>query len=130
MLDDSGQERWEGYVRQLREVISAGRRGDAVELFMTLVGMPREAVTQLRNAPMWPLFEGVAPSLVYDAAVLGDKCAVPTERAAAMSTPTLVMGGGASPAWRREAAHTAANAIPNAQYRTLEGQTHEVNPEV
>jgi hypothetical protein len=43
--------------------------------------------------------------------------------------PTLVMDGGASPAMMRDAADAIADAIPGAQRRTLEGQTHEVAPE-
>jgi pimeloyl-ACP methyl ester carboxylesterase len=43
---------------QLSELTSAGRRGDAVELFITkAVGLPVEAVAQMRTAPMWPGLE-------------------------------------------------------------------------
>lgn len=38
------------------------------------------------------------------------------------------MDGGASPGWMREAIQTLARAIPNARHRTLEGQTHAVDP--
>jgi hypothetical protein len=34
------------------------------------------------------------------------------------------MDGGKSPAWMRNANHALASVLPNAQYRTLEGQTH------
>lgn len=129
MLDNTGQRRFEEYKTQLTKLISASRRGDAIELFMTQVGMPAEAIAQMRNAPVWPLFEGIAPTLVYDATALGNDSSVPTKQAATITIPTLVMDGGASPAWMRDAAHAVATAIPGAQYRTLEGQTHEVAPE-
>ncbi len=49
---------------QLSELASSGRRGDAVELFITkAVGLPVEAVEQMRNAPMWPGLEEVAHTL-------------------------------------------------------------------
>jgi pimeloyl-ACP methyl ester carboxylesterase len=56
--------------------------------------------------------------------------AVPTERLASIKVPTLVINGGASSEFLQNAAQAAAQALPNAQYRTLEGQTHEVSPEV
>jgi pimeloyl-ACP methyl ester carboxylesterase len=55
---------------------------------------------------------------------------VPADRLASITVPTLVLDGGASPEFMRDAAQTAANALPNAQRRTLEGQTHEVAPDV
>src|SRR5256714_1621277 len=49
------------YVTQLTELIAAGRRGDAVAFFMTTgVGLPVEAVAQMRHDPMWPALEDVA----------------------------------------------------------------------
>ena len=44
--------------------------------------------------------------------------------------PTLVMDGGNSDLRMHSAAQALADALPAAQRRTLEGQTHEVAPEV
>jgi pimeloyl-ACP methyl ester carboxylesterase len=122
------------YVKQLNELTAAGRRGDAVAFFMTaVVGMPAEAVAAMRNAPTWPKLEALAHTLAYDAAVMGDGMAgkpVPPQRWASATVPTLVMVGGASPAWMRRSAQALAEVLPNAQHRTLEGQTHDVAPEV
>jgi pimeloyl-ACP methyl ester carboxylesterase len=120
-----GQRQSEEYVTRLNELVSAGRQGEAVELFMTRTGMPPEAIAQMRNAPMWPMFEAIAPTLVYDAIIMGDS-SVPTEQAATVLVPTLVMDGGASPAWMREAAQAVADVLPHAQHRTISGQTHDV----
>lgn len=111
MLDNNGQRRFEEYKTQLTKLVSAGRQGDAIELFMTQVGMPAEAIAQMHNAPMWPMFEAVAPTLVYDATVLGNDSSIPN-RQATITIPTLVMDGGASPTWMRNAAQATANAIP------------------
>jgi pimeloyl-ACP methyl ester carboxylesterase len=83
----------------------------------------------MRQTPIWPLFESVAPTLAYDNAIMGDG-SVPTERLASLTVPTLVMDGGASPAFMHNAAQAVAHALPNAKLRTLEGQTHDVTPEV
>lgn len=79
--------------------------------------------------PMWPAMEAVAPTLAYDAAVMGDEADVPTEKAARVRVPTLVMDGGASYPFMHETAVALANAMPQGQQRTLEGQTHEVQAE-
>jgi pimeloyl-ACP methyl ester carboxylesterase len=76
------------------------------------------------------MFEAVAPTLAYDAAVLGEDASVPTERAASVAVPALIMDGSASYPFMHIAATALANALPNAQLRTLEGQTHEVEASV
>ena len=115
---------WKDYRKQLTELLSAGRRGDAAELFMLSVGTPADQVAGMRFAPIWPAFEAVAPTLAYDAAVLGDR-SVPTKRAASVTVPTLAMNGTAIP-FMLDTAQALAKAIPGAQHRTLEGQTHDV----
>ncbi|MEU1708964.1 alpha/beta hydrolase [Streptomyces sp. NPDC005706] len=117
------------YTERLREALSAGRRGDAVELFLRLTGLAEETIRSARESPMWAGMESVAPSLAYDDAVLGDGL-LPRERLAAVSVPVLSVAGGASPGWLREAAGSVARAVPRGTYRALEGQTHAVEPEV
>jgi hypothetical protein len=51
-------------------------------------------------------------------------------RWASVRVSTLVMDGGQSPVWMRRAAQALANVLPNAQHRTLEGQTHDVASEI
>ena len=128
--DEAARQAWKEYRKQLKELLAAGRRGDAVALFMTLLGMPADHLDGMRHAPVWPMFEAVAPTLAYDAAVLGEDASVPTERAASVAVPALIMDGGAtSYPFMHITATALANAIPNAQHRTLEGQTHEVAAE-
>ncbi len=117
------------YGKQLGEALAANRRGDAVVLFMKLVGTPDGAIEGMRQAPMWPMFESVAPTLAYDNAALGEDGAVPTQRATKVTVPTLVLNGTQIP-FMRITAEELAEAIPHAQHRTLEGQSHDVNVEV
>jgi len=44
--------------------------------------------------------------------------------------PTLVMHGGKTDGKLMKAADAVAAAVPGAQHRTLEGQTHNVDPRV
>jgi pimeloyl-ACP methyl ester carboxylesterase len=127
--DERAQAAAQHYSRALTVLLSEGRRGDAVTLAMTTWGAEASAVAGMRQTPIWPLFEAVAPTLAYDDAIMGDG-AVPTARLASITVPTLVMAGGASPAFMLDAAQEAAHALPGARLRILEGQTHDVAPEV
>jgi pimeloyl-ACP methyl ester carboxylesterase len=109
--------------------VEAGRPGDAVALFMTSAGMPAEAVEEMRQAPFWAGLESVAHTMPYDLALMGDTTLL-SERAPLVTVPTLVLDGGDSPPWGRKSADAVAAAVPGAERRTLEGQTHEVAPEV
>ncbi len=124
---------WEEYRKQLADLLVAGRRGDAVALFMQFVGTPADQVNGMRISPVWPMFEAVAPTLAYDAAVMGSDRKAPVDRAARLSVPALVMDGGANLAvmpFMHDTAARLAKAIPHAQQRTLDGQTHDVKLEV
>lgn len=115
-------------VERYNEMIAQGRRGDAVEYFMTrVVGMPPEFVTDARTQPWWGATEALAHTLAYDATIMGDY-SVPTERAASVKVPTLVIAGGADIPWMRESAQALAAALPDGQVRILEGQGHDVDP--
>ncbi|MFE5215809.1 MULTISPECIES: alpha/beta fold hydrolase [unclassified Streptomyces] len=124
-----GAEREAVYKEQLDEALAAGRRGDAVELFLRLTGLGEEMIRGARQSPMWAGMEAVAPSLAYDDAVMGDGL-LPRARLAAITVPVLSVVGGASPEWMREASRVLADTVPEGTYRVLEGQTHMVEPDV
>lgn len=117
------------YTRQLTALLTEGRRGDAAAFAMQFFGTPAEMVVGMRQMPMWLLIEAVAPTLAYDNAIMGD-ASVPIELLASVTTPTLVMDGGASPTFTHKAAQSAASYLPNARHRRLPEQTHNVDPEV
>jgi pimeloyl-ACP methyl ester carboxylesterase len=113
---------------RLTEHISAGHRGEAVELFQTeAVGIPAEVVAQLRNAPFRPALEKMAHTLIYESTILQS---LPSGLVASVRMPTLVMSAGNGPEVMHHAAQSLAEALPNGQYRTLEGQTHDIVPTV
>jgi len=128
--DVNARKAWKEYRRQLKELVAAGCGGDAVGLFMMLLGMPADQLERMRQDPMWPLWETVGLTLAYDAAALGEDGSIPTRKAASLVAPTLVMDGGTGEwSFMHNTAVALAKAIPHAQHRTLEGQTHEVAPE-
>jgi pimeloyl-ACP methyl ester carboxylesterase len=79
------------------------------------------------------MFEAIAPTLAYDAAIIGEDRSVPTKKATEVAVPTLVMNGdvdrGFTPQFMEDTAIALAKAIHNAQHLTLKGQTHAASPE-
>jgi Alpha/beta hydrolase family len=125
---------WRAYVERLGALLAAGRRGDALELFMRLAESSEQAIGGARSSPYWPGLEAIAHTLAYDAACLGDG-RPPAGLLATISQPTLVLTGGArapdAPRWVRAldaAANAIAAAIPHARRQTVEGQAHVAEP--
>jgi pimeloyl-ACP methyl ester carboxylesterase len=120
-------------VSPLQALVAAGRRGETVDLFMSYVGAPAEVMAQMRQSPVWPHLEAVAPTLVYDAIIMRD-----TEQGDPQSLrkwdsvtiPTLVMDGTLffgqeeGHEFMRHGADELATVLPTAMRRTLEGQDH------
>jgi hypothetical protein len=66
-----------GVRRAVHQLLDAGRRDDAMELFMKTVGLPEETIAGMLNAPMWPGMEAIGPPLAYDATIMGEKHGAP-----------------------------------------------------
>ena len=114
---------------RLDALVSAGRRGDAVELFQReAVGIPPQVIAQIRRAPYWPALERIAHTLVYEVTITGDATLVP--ELASITVPTLVLSGAESAPMLRRAAQSVADAVTAGEHRTLAGQTHDLVPEV
>jgi pimeloyl-ACP methyl ester carboxylesterase len=133
IVDESRPPLPEDYVTQLNEMVSLGQRGDAVAFFMNrAVGMPAEAIVPMRQAPIWPRLAAAAHTLAYDGTIMGNTMSgrpLPGDKWDSVTIPTLVMDGGASPAWMRNAVQALVDVLPCAQRYTLENQTHVVSPQ-
>jgi pimeloyl-ACP methyl ester carboxylesterase len=129
LVDDSRPPLPDDYVAELEERLAAGRRGDAVEYFMTTaIGLPAEVVMGMREMPMWAGMAEVAHTLPYDGKIV-EGFRLPADELGSVSTPALVMAGGQAP-WMKSGAEALAQALPNGEFRLLEGQEHGVAPEV
>lgn len=131
-----GPQQWRERVAELEALLAEGRRGDAFALFMRTAGSPEHDIAAARNSPVWPGLEAVAHTLAYGWACLGDG-QPPTARLATITQPTLVATGTRldphmselpPDAFARAAAVIAAS-IPHAERRSIEGQTHMVDPQ-
>jgi pimeloyl-ACP methyl ester carboxylesterase len=128
VVDDSHPPVGEDYVPRLNALIAAGRRGDAVALFMSVVtGNPVEFSPEMRDSPHWAATEAVAHTIAYDGTIMGDMMRgspLPLKKWSSVRVPTLVMAGGASPAFMHHGAQALVDVLPDARLRTLAGQDH------
>ncbi len=128
ILDESRPPIPQDYQEQLVQMLREERKGDMIELFLTkAVGMPAEFVAPMRQAPFWAAQEAFAPTLVYDATLMGD-FSLPKERIARATVETLVMDGGTVP-WLSHTARVVAETLPHAHRYTIAGQPHNVADE-
>jgi pimeloyl-ACP methyl ester carboxylesterase len=131
IVDDSRPSLPGDFLAQLNDALATGRRGEAVKLFMQLVGVPAIFIAMVRVLPVWSKLKAVAHTLPYDIRLTQDYQRgepLPAARWSRARMPTLVMNGGKSPAWIRRAMQSLADVLPNTTYRTLAGQTHMVKP--
>lgn len=116
---------WREYVARLGEALGRDDRDAALELFMRLAGSSDEEIAGARGAPVWPALLGMAHTLAYDAACLGD--GPPPKRLAEIGQPVLVLTGGGLgglPGFFDEAADALAAILPHRERRTIEGTGH------
>jgi hypothetical protein len=93
------------------------------------VGLPGPVIALIRLLPIWPKMTAIAHTLSYDNAVVAlaesDGQPIP-DRWTAVTSPTLAVAGSRSPEWMQRGMQTLSGLLPNAQFRLLKGQTHNV----
>jgi pimeloyl-ACP methyl ester carboxylesterase len=131
MSDEESVRRWSDYTGRLTAALAAGRRAEALELFMRLAGSSDDQIAGARDSPYWPGLMALAPTLAYDAACLGDG-RPPVARLGTITRPVLVATGrtAGGPGFFDEAADAVAAALPAAERRTIDGQGHVADPKV
>jgi pimeloyl-ACP methyl ester carboxylesterase len=112
-------------LERVRARIEAGDRDGAAAAFLEGAGAPAEVVAMIRTGPGWPRMCELAPTLVYDL-TLTNGGLVPAGRLAHIDVPTLLLAGGASPAWAGRSAAAVAAVVPGARTSVVAGQGHGV----
>lgn len=113
--------------------LADGRPQDAVKRFMREVGVPAPFVQLMRLMPAWKKMTAVATTLPYDLTLMAPHQQgrpIPDGYFASVRVPTLVLAGGKSPEWMRSSQQALAHAVPEAEHRSLDGQTHMVKAKV
>jgi pimeloyl-ACP methyl ester carboxylesterase len=133
IVDDTRPPIPSDFLDRLRASVDENRRGDAVKMFMKLVGVPAVFVALMRLMPAWSKLTAIAHTLPYDISLVKDfeqGRPLPAARWQSATMPAWVADGSKSPAWMRNAMRQLADVLPSASYRTLDRQTHMVNPKV
>lgn len=112
---------------RIEQIVETGKPGDAAAFFLSAVGMPPQAIAEMKRSPQWESMSKIDFTLAYDYAVLGNGNVPDSVRQ--ISAPTLVMNGEKSMPFIRPTADRVAESIPNARRTTLPGQTHQAAPE-
>jgi len=128
-VDDDGTRGGARHEMELRRLVDAGQRGDAVTYFMRdMVGAPAFMTVVMKLMPwIWSKLRAVAHTLPYDAAVM-TAFRVPRMRFGSIARPVLVLNGTKTDPRLKAAARVIADIVPGAQHRELAGQTHNVSP--
>lgn len=119
--------------RQVRRMVDENRRGEAVKTFMRIVGAPAPVVMLMRLMPAWKQLTGVAHTLPYDLSIVIEHQqgrSLPAGYYERVRPETLVMAGGKSPHYMRNAQAAIAEAVPRGRLETIPGQTHMIKAEV
>ncbi|MDR3573239.1 MAG: alpha/beta hydrolase [Anaerolineaceae bacterium] len=134
LVDDSRLPFAEDFLPRLKELVMAGKRGEAVAHYMRHGLLVSEKdLAAMQSAPIWPAFEAEARTLVYDSMIVEDvMTGQPLSKAkwGAISVPTLVMDGGNSPGFMHSGAEALTALLPHAQHHRFEGYDHHVANEV
>jgi pimeloyl-ACP methyl ester carboxylesterase len=129
IVDDTRAPRDPNFTTDTEALITRGDRSGAVKKFMRHVGVPGLVVAIMPITPPWKKLTKVAHTLPYDLRILGDTGRgrpLDPARWSGVAVPALVLDGGKSPQYMRNAARAFSQALPKAGYRTLPGQTHIV----
>jgi pimeloyl-ACP methyl ester carboxylesterase len=122
--DDQSRRQGRELAECIREALGDDRRADAIKLFMADSGMPAEIVDGMSSDPR---MQAIGPTMLYDLEVMGEFNSggvIPEDLVRAISIPTLVIAGGASPDFFRDTAARITELLPDGTHTILEGQDH------
>jgi acyltransferase len=114
----------DGYMDQLAELLRERRHTEAVAHFLKYAQFIDAEIEHLQDHPIWPAFEAMAPSMLYDAILCATGTRIPTEQLAQIRVPSLVLGGKESPDWMLNNCGAVAGGIPEGHFVTMESAGH------
>lgn len=133
VLDDTHAPVAPDLVDRVRAMVASGDRGGAVKAFMRAVGAPAPMVAVMPLFPVWSKMKAVAHTLAYDLSFVApfqQGEALPDREFAGVEAPTLMIAGGKSPAYMKNAQAAIECQLPAGTLRELPGQTHMIKTKV
>jgi pimeloyl-ACP methyl ester carboxylesterase len=111
-------------LQRLREALAAGDRDQVVTIFLVeQTQTDPQAVAMMRQSPMWPMLTSNAANVITELASF-DRYRFDPAAFLNLRVPTLMLLGGASPAFMKEQTELINAALPNSRIMVLEGQRH------
>jgi pimeloyl-ACP methyl ester carboxylesterase len=110
---------------RIQELNDKGDYKGSAKFFLKDYGLSDEDLEAMFRSPAGEGMLDCARALPYDYAMIGDGL-VPTELAAWVNVPTLILAAEAMP----ETAQALADAMPSARFQAMEASAHELPPEV
>lgn len=111
----------------LIELVATRPPADAVEYFLSGIGVPDEIIAGMRNTHSWSAMEAAAHTLVYDS-LISESTSV--ELLASVNVPTLVLDSGGSSDELIGMATTVAKTLPHGSHKSVPGDWHGVPGDV
>lgn len=113
----------------IRDLISQGRRDDAVIYWLTdIVSASQEVLLLVRRGPWLKGLAALSHTLPYDLALTAGP--MPTSELSAIGVSVLILGGSNSREWFHRSLTEQATVIPNARLEMIDGYDHNAPPEV
>jgi pimeloyl-ACP methyl ester carboxylesterase len=119
--DESAKAQYAEEAGRIQELNAKGDYKGSAKLFLSGYGLSDEDLEGMFHSPGGESMIDCARALPYDYAMLGDEL-VPTELAAKVRVPTLVLAPQAMP----ETAQALVSAMPNARFQAMEAPMHEM----
>jgi pimeloyl-ACP methyl ester carboxylesterase len=114
----------EGVIDRLQALLDAGdREGVVTTLYREVVMIPPHEIEQLRSSPAWPARVATAHTLPREARA-EEGYTFDARRFKDLYTPTLLLLGGDSPRFLKQATETIDAALPNSRIAVMPGQQH------
>jgi pimeloyl-ACP methyl ester carboxylesterase len=114
----------EGVIDRLQALLDAGdREGALITLYREVVMIPPHEIEQLRSSPAWPARVAAAHTLLREARA-EERYTFDAQWFKELHTPTLLLLGGDSPQFLKQATESVATALPNSRIAVMPGQQH------
>ena len=118
---------------QMQALIDSGELEAALEVFFReVVRMPEQELEVYRQLPMWSGRIQLAPTIPRELA-FDRTYRFNVEKFASLQVPTMILLGGDSPQFARQAVELVDSALPDSRVAILPGQQHiamDIDPEL
>ncbi|WP_276274213.1 alpha/beta fold hydrolase [Haloarcula litorea] len=112
-------------VTEMRRLLEDGEREQALVLFLQEVAqLAPEELDAARSASIWKEMVNAANTLPRELQAIAEY-EFDAARFVEMTTPTLVLSGGESPPFYKDATEVVTGALPNSRLVTFDGHAHE-----